>query len=429
MLEALERMATVTGKGLTAQPNAGLPRTLDGRSIYLSSPEYMAGYARQFIELGARLVGGCCGTTPEHIAAIKAAVRIAAHRVGPGHGEVPRSEVAALEPLPRDQRSRLAKKLAQGEFPVLVEIIPPKGADPTKEVEGGALPGRKWRGRRERPRRVGRHGAHERYDPGRDSPAAGGDRGTAATIGPAIASLGTIQADLLGAHALGLTNILAVTGYPPQFATYPGASDILEVDAIGLVNILNNLNRGLDAGGNPLGTQTGFLVGVALNPQALNPDEELRRFAQKVAAGADFAVTPPVFDVAQLARFLERLGARRIPVLAGIWPLTSLRNAEYLNNEAPGVSVPPAIMERMRKASTGDKARAEGLKIAQEILRDLRGLVQGVQIAAPFGRVALAAEVAQVLRSAETHPGPRKRVRICGRRHRRAKSPSRRGSP
>ena len=195
-----------------------------------------------------------------------------------------------------------------------------------------------------------------------------------------------------------------MTGYPPQFATFPGTTDILEVDAIGLVNILSNLNRGLDAGGNPLGTQTGFLVGVALNPQALNPEEEGRRFAQKVAAGADFAVTPPIFDVAQFARFLERLGSRHIPVLAGIWPLTSLRNAEYLNNEAPGVSVPTAILERMRKASTGDKARAEGLKIAQEILRELRGFVQGVQIAAPFGRVALAAEVAQVLRPAEARP-------------------------
>ena len=177
-------------------------------------------------------------------------------------------------------------------------------------------------------------------------------------------------------------------------------SGIFEVDAIGVANILNNLNRGLDVGANPLGTQTGFLIGVSLNPCAVEPEEELRRFRYKLEAGANFALTQPVFDAGRLADFLGRLkdaGLARIPVIASIWPLTSYRNAEFMNNEVPGVSVSPAIMERMRKADTGEPARAEGLRIAQETLLELRGLVQGVQIAAPFGRYAMAVEVAQAL--------------------------------
>jgi homocysteine S-methyltransferase len=403
MLEALERMAAVTHKHLSVQPNAGLPRTLEGRCIYLSSPEYLAEYARQFLERGARLVGGCCGTTPAHIAAIKAVARsrrLASVRTAP---PAPPPKVSALDPRPCAERSRLAAKLARGGFPVLVEILPPKGSDPTREVEGA--------------RYLADQGVDAVNIPDGAGMAAHMSALTLAAILQQQAGIETvlhyrargrrvpdIQADLLGAGALGIANILAVTGYPFQFATYPGVSDVLEVDAIGLVNILNNLNRGLDAGSNPLGTQTGFLVGVALNPQALDADEERRRFAHKLEAGADFAVTPPIFDVGHLARFLERLGPRRIPILAGIWPLTSLRNAEYLNNEVPGVAVPAAVMERMRAASGGDRARAEGLKIAQEILRELRGLVQGVQIAAPFGRVALAAEVAAVLREVEPPP-------------------------
>ena len=210
-----------------------------------------------------------------------------------------------------------------------------------------------------------------------------------------------IQSDLLGAYALGLRNVLAVTGEPPVLGTYPAATAVLDVDSIGLVNVLNNLNRGLDVSGNPIGTQTGFLIGVEVNPYALDVEEELRRFQFKVEAGADFAVTQPVFDAGHLARFLERIksaGRARIPILAGIYPLTSFRNAEFLNNEVPGVSVPPAIMERMRKADTGDQARAEGVKIARELLAQIRHLVQGVQISAPFGRYAMAVEVASVLR-------------------------------
>ena len=220
----------------------------------------------------------------------------------------------------------------------------------------------------------------------------------------------TIQSDLLGAHALGVRNVLALTRDTPQYSTVL-ESDVSEVDAIGLVNLLNNLNRGLDAGGNLLGVQTAYLVGASINPYAPNLEEEFRQFRLKVEAGVDFAVTQPVFQVEPLAEFLERARtlAPRLPVIAGIWPLTSFRNAEFMNNEVPGISVPPAVMERMRAADSGERAREEGLKIAQETLREIRSLVQGVQIAAPFGRYALAVEVAQALRAkgtATTAPQP-----------------------
>jgi methionine synthase I (cobalamin-dependent)/5,10-methylenetetrahydrofolate reductase len=399
VLEALERMAAVTGKKLSAQPNAGLPRTIEGRNIYLCSPEYMASYARRFIEVGARLVGGCCGTTPDHIRAIKAAVRSLGPQPTRTTLEVAPRQVRAAEPIPVEKRSRLAEKLARREFPVLVEILPPKGSDPTKEVEGAQY--------------LLTQGLDVVNIPDGTGTTA---RMSALTLAAVLQqrtgievllhyssrdrNILAIQSDFLGACALGIKNILALTRETTQFSTALEAG-IFEVDAIGLVNILNNLNRGLDVGANPLGTQTGFLIAVGLNPYALDPEEELRRFEHKVEAGASFAVTQPVFDVARLAGFLERLeaaGAKRIPVLASLWPLTSYRNAEFMNNEVPGVSVPPAVMERMRKADTGEIARAEGVKIAQETLLHLHGLVQGVQIAAPFGRYALAVEVAQILK-------------------------------
>jgi len=399
VLETLERMARVTNRRLAAQPNAGLPRTVDGRSIYLCSAEYMARYAERFIGLGARLVGGCCGTTPQHIRAIKDAVRSLSLRPTQSTVEVSRPPVQVMEPVSLPQRSHLAEKLARGEFRVLVEIVPPKGCDPTREIEGA------------------QYLQSQAVDAVIVSDAVGGAaRMSAQTLAVLIQqrvgieallhytclhrNVLSIQSDLLGAYALGLRNILAVTGDRPAFSAFPSATAVMDVDAIGLVNLLNNLNRGLDAGGNPLGTQTGFLIGVQANPYALDPDEELRRFAYKVEAGANFAVTQPVFDADHLAGFLKRLdgaGIPSIPVIAGIYPLTSYRNAEFMNNEVPGISVPSSIMERMRKADTGDKARAEGVKIAQELLLEIRDLVQGVQIATPFGRYAMAVEVAQAL--------------------------------
>lgn len=393
----LERIAAVTEKRLVVQPNAGLPRTVEGRNLYLCSPEYMASYARRFIQTGARLVGGCCGTTPEHIKAIKAAVRSLSPQRSRVSVEVTSRPAHTLPAVPVGERSRLAGKLARQEFPILVEVVPPKGCDATKELEGAKY-------------------LRERGIDAVNIPDGSGAtaRMSALTLAALLhqragievllhyssrdRNVLTIQSDLLGAHALGLRNLLALTRDTSQYANTM-ESDGLEMDAVGLVTLLSNLNRGLDVGGNPLGAQTAYLVGVGVNPCALNMEEELRRFQSKVEAGANFAVTQPVFQVEQLARFLGRARsfAPQLPVIAGISPLTSFRNAEFMNNEVPGISVPPAVMDRMRAADSGERARQEGLKIAQETLVEVRPLVQGVQISAPFGRYAFAVEVAQAL--------------------------------
>jgi methionine synthase / methylenetetrahydrofolate reductase(NADPH) len=399
VLDALERMARVTSKRLSAQPNAGLPRTVDGRNIYLCSPDYMAEHARRFLEHGVRLVGGCCGTTPEHIRAIKRAVRSTSPRLQRIRAEARENPAPPVEPVATERRSRLGAKLARGEFPILVEMTAPKGCDAAREIEGA------------------QYLCDQQID-GVSIPCA--SAGTARMSGQSLAvliqqrtgleavlhyscrgrSVATIQSDLLGAHALGIANIVATAGEPAEYRSYPAIAVDFEVDSIGVVNIMNHLNQGLDAGGNPMGTQTSFLIGIWVNPAALNLDEEIRRFEFKVEAGANFALAQPVFDAEQVFRFLKRAGVGgvpAVPLLAGISPLTSYRNAEFLNNEVPGMSVPGPILERMRKADTGDKARAEGLKIAQEVLANVRGLAQGAHISAPFGRYAMAVDVAQAL--------------------------------
>jgi len=395
--ETLERIASVTEKRLSAQPNAGMPRTVEGRNLYLCSPEYMASYARRFIQAGARLVGGCCGTTPEHIKAIKAAVRSLSPQRARVRVEVTRRLGQTMPPVPAGSRSRLAGKLARGEFPVLVEVIPPKGCDATKEVEGAQY--------------LLEQGIDAVNIPDGSGATARMSALTLAALLQQSAGIEvllhytsrdrnvlTIQSDLLGAHALGVRNLLALTRETPHYATGM-EGDVPEMDAIGLVNLLNSLNRGLDVGANPLGVQTTYLVGISVNPYAINLEGELRRFRQKLEAGADFAMTQPIFHAAPLERFLEnaRRFAPQLPVIAGILPLTSFRNAEFMNNEVPGISVPPEVMERMRSADSGEHARQVGLKIAQETLQEIRHLIQGVQIAAPFGRYALAVEAAQAL--------------------------------
>jgi methionine synthase / methylenetetrahydrofolate reductase(NADPH) len=397
LLDTIERIAAATTRKLSAQPNAGLPDTVEGRSIYLCSPEYMASYARRFIDAGVRLIGGCCGTTPAHIQAIKAAARSLRLPSARASVEVrPDRYPANLEPVPVAERSNLGARLARGEFALLAEIVPPKGADVTKELDGARY-------------------VLEQHIDGVVVPDGAGStaRLSAQTLAVLLEqkvgvesllfyscrdrSVLRIQSDLLGAHALGLRNILAITGDPPAQTPYPGSGGIFDVDSIGLVNVLSNLNRGLDVGGNPLGTRTAFLIGVGVNPFASAADEHFRRFAYKVEAGANFALTQPVFDVGHLAAFLRRIRHFHIPVLATIVPLTSFRNAEFMNNEVPGIVIPQPILDRMRRVDTGDRARAEGVKIAQEILLEARDLVQGAVISAPLGRYAMVAEVASVL--------------------------------
>lgn len=391
VLTAVEAMRGATTVPLAAMPNAGMPRAVDGRNIYLCSPEFMASFARKAIAAGAQIVGGCCGTTPHHIRAMRSAMRAldAQSRVNDGGTTVTLS--TEVPPAPLGQRSHIGSLLAQREFITLVEIVPPRGINCVKEVEGAQI--------------LSQLGVHGINVP--DSPRASA-RMSAQSLCIQIQqhtgidtvlhytcrdrNILSIQSDLLGASSLGLRNILCLTGDPPKLGNYPDATAVFDVDSIGLVNLVRQLNHGLDIGQNSIGASTNFTIGVAANPGAPDIEEELRRFAFKVEAGAEYAVTQPVFELRLLEEFLRRIEPFRIPVIAGVWPLTSLRNAEFMKNDLR-VSMPEEILLRMALADTPDASRKEGIKIAQEMLAAVRPYVQGVQVSAPFGRYIAAAEV------------------------------------
>ncbi len=397
MLDAMERVRAATSLPLAAQPNAGIPRSVDGRNIYLCSPEYMASYARKFVAAGVRLVGGCCGTTPEHIRVMKSALRVgeARGKTGSAHVSGGQAPPMAVPAIALEDRSLLGTKLARGEFVTMVEIVPPKGIDIGKEVEGARF--------------LKSVGVDAVNIP--DSPRASARMSNQALSLLVQREVGIdailhytcrdrnvlcIQSDLLGAAAVGIRNLICITGDPPKMGNYPDATAVFDVDAIGLVNIVRNLNHGLDLGGNPIGAGTGFVIGVGANPGLTDLDEEIRRFEYKVEAGAEYAVTQPVFDLRLLENFLKRIEHCRIPVVAGIWPLVSVRNAEFMKNELR-VSVPDAILERMARAQTPETARAEGVAIAREMLLAARQMVQGAQISAPQGRYSSAVDVLEAL--------------------------------
>jgi methionine synthase / methylenetetrahydrofolate reductase (NADH) len=395
VLEAVEKLARVVTVPISAQPNAGLPREVGDRKIYMASPEYMASYARRMVEAGARLVGGCCGTTPDHIRAIVGFVQSVSPRHAFDMGTLPPPAPAvAMDPIPLAGRSRLGAKLAEGRFITTVEIVPPKGVDPTpmfEQVRQLKAAGVDAVNVPDGPRAQSRMGALlsavmiER------------EVGLEAVVHYACRDrnlLGMLS-DLLGASAAGVRNLLIITGDPPKMGPYPEATAVFDIDSIGLTNLVSRLNRGLDPGGNPIGQPTRFVIGVGVNPAAPDFERELKRFAYKVEAGAEYAITQPVFDLVQLDRFLAHAENFRIPVVAGIWPLVSLRNAEFLANEVPGVSVPDAVVERMRVASVQGKeaALAEGVRISREMLAAVADRVQGVQVSAPLGRVSVALEV------------------------------------
>jgi methionine synthase I (cobalamin-dependent)/5,10-methylenetetrahydrofolate reductase len=400
MLETLEKMRAYTNKPLSALPNAGLPASVDGRNIYLCSSEYMAHYAARFLEAGARIVGGCCGTTPEHIREIRTEVG----NLQPGGIAVTTGSVIADEPAARPgpmekiavaDKSRLGAKLAAGKFVSLVEILPPRGLDASREIAGAKLckeAGIDCVNVPDGPRASARLSAQVTCQLIQEQ------TGMEAILHVCCRDrniLG-IQSELLGAHLVGLRDLICITGDPPSSGVYPGATPVFDVDSIGLCTIVNNLNRGLDLGGNPTGSQTALLLGVGANPGAYNLDEEIRRFEAKVKAGAEYAVTQPVFDLDLLEAFLKRTAEFGIPVIAGIWPLTSFRNAEFMLHELR-VPVPEHYMERMRLADTPEAAGAEGVAIAREMVQRVRPLVAGVQLSAPFGRYQTAIEVAQAI--------------------------------
>src|SRR5579859_3539059 len=396
VLTAIEAMRSATSLPLVAMPNAGMPRAIEGRNIYLYSPEYMASFARKAIKAGAQFVGGCCGTTPNHTRAMKSAIRAidAQTRTQAGaqvHSKTAATSTAEIPPAPLAERSRIGSLLAQGAFVTLVEIVPPRGIDCHSEIEGARL--------------LASLGVHAINVP--DSPRASA-RMSAQSLCIQIQqhtgietvlhytcrdrNVLSIQSDLLGASSIGLRNILCLTGDPPKLGNYPDATAVFDVDAIGLVNIVRRLNHGLDIGSNSINASTNFTIGVAANPGVPDIEHELRRFAFKVEAGAEYAITQPVFDLRLLEEFLNRIESFRIPVIAGIWPLTSLRNAEFMKNDLR-VSMPEEIMLRMAQADTPEAASKEGIAIAQEMLEAVRPYVQGIQVSAPFGRYSAAAEV------------------------------------
>jgi homocysteine S-methyltransferase len=395
MLESIERLASVTETRLSAQPNAGKPRDIEGRNIYLCSPEYMASYARRFIASGVRLVGGCCGTTPEHIRQICAAARRSGPAVARDAGRVDTRAVSVRErpdaqpPVAREEKSRFAAKLAQGTFVVGIDVLPPRGlalADVIAAAKSLA--------------------AHK-VDVVTilDAPRAGA-RMSALALAVLVqqhAGIETllqyscrdknllgIQSDLLGAHAMGLRNLLGITGDVRKLGDIPDATAVFDVDSVGLTNVLTRLNHGFDVGGQPIGAPTAFHVGVMVNPSADDLDAELRRFGYKMEAGAEFAVTHPIFDRAVLERFLERTAKFRIPVIATLHPFEDLLNAEFMANEVPGVRVPEVVLQRIRATGDDEAAAREGVAIACELGIAVRPLVQGLHVSTPSGRLDLA---------------------------------------
>ena len=404
ILECVEKMAPATRRKISAQPNAGMPRDVGGRSMYMASPEYMATYARHLVQAGAKIVGGCCGTTPDHIHAIVEGIRpltprlagtVAVHEPDAGNGaHAERRTTVSVDAVPFGERSHWASKLSKREFVSSVEIVPPRGVDASRMLFDV--------------RKLKDAGVDAVNVP--DGPRAQSRMGALLTsvlieqqVGIETVThyacrdrnlLGMLS-DLLGASAVGLRNLLVVTGDPPKMGPYPDATAVFDVDSIGLTNLVSHLNRGLDPGGNAIGQPTRFVIGVGVNPVAIDLEQEIRRFTWKVEAGAEFAITQPVFDAAQLEKFFERVGGSHIPVIAGIWPLVSVRNAEFLANEVPGVSVPDSIITRMRRANekSKDHAVAEGIAIAREMLERVRPLVHGIQVSAPFGKVELALQV------------------------------------
>jgi len=388
MLNWLEQVRKHTNLPISIMPNAGKPRNIDGRNIYLSTPEYFGEYAKHFIKSGANIIGGCCGTGPEHIQKMRASINAQSPHFSTKKYEIKNISVKEQIPIiPIAKKSRLAKRLSDGHFVKIVELLAPKGVSAENEIQK----------------------ARELYYGGIDAiNIPDGPRASSRMSSLALATMIqnqvgievvlhfvcrdlnviAIQSNLLGAYSLGIKNVLAITGDPPKIGNYPDATGVFDVDSIGLINIINRLNNGLDISGAPIGNPTGFHIGCGANPGALNLDQELKRIDWKIEAGAEFIMTQPVFDLHIFENFFKRIEHYKIPIIAGIWPLTSLRNAEFMNNEVPGCNVPNEILEQFRKVETSkDKSRILGIEIANKTLSSLMGAIQGVQISVPFGNI------------------------------------------
>ncbi len=431
LLGILERLRRRTDLPLSAMPNAGLPRFVGGRFLYLASPEYMAEYAGRFLAAGARLVGGCCGTTPAHIRRMRAAIdaargagaggagAAAPAAMGPAGGaagarpvEITAAAPAAPAPVPGAapaeggepaSRSALAARLGAGAFVLSVEVDPPRGVRPRKMIEGAQML-----------KRAGIDAINVA-----DSPMARVRMSSLALATMITHQVGIetilhftcrdrnlmgIQSDLMGAHALGLRNILALTGDPPSAGDFPGSTAVYDVDSIGLIGVLKRLNAGSDLAGNSIGEPTRFVIGCAVNPMADDPGAEAERFRRKIDAGADFAMTQPLYELEPLLSFLERVGTPRIPILLGLLPLQSHRHAEFLHNEVPGIVVPAWARSAMREA--GDRGVGIGIEMCRDLLVKARDRVEGAYLMPSFGRYEVVARVAEAVRPAGAPEGP-----------------------
>jgi homocysteine S-methyltransferase len=390
-----ERALPLTEKPLVVLPNAGVPQEVEGRMIYMSTPEYFTEYAKSMIQVGVRGVGGCCGTTPEHIAmmakSVKSLTGVKKHISISSHKQ---QEAAEVEVVPTAEKCAFGAKLMRGETITSIEITPPRSVDLQPMLD--------------KCRQCKEAGIDAINIP--DGPRA------SARISPMVAALAVerevgietvlhyccrdrnligMQSDLLGGYAGGLRNYLIITGDPPKLGDYPDSTPVFDVDAVGLTQVVTNLNHGVDVGGNSINPPTGLLIGVGANPCAVEPERELQHYLNKINAGAEYTITQPIFDPDALLRFLDAAEAKggSIPVVAGVWPLVSFRNAEFLNTEVPGVEVPNAILERMSKAKTKEDGRKVGVEIAREICERISERVAGYQVSAPFGIVDLALQV------------------------------------
>jgi len=385
MLEALDRMSALTTARLSAQPNAGRPRDIEGRTLYLTSPEYMASYARRFTAARARLVGGCCGTTPEHISQIKSAISSGSAVRTAVRSAAPAPAAPVVKPVEREEKSYLANALARRRSMTIVELVPPRGHSAEETIEQA--------------RRLRVQGVDAVLIPDGQS----GPRLSALSLAVLIQqrtgietvlqcsardrSLLDLQSDLLGAHAMGIRNVVLVTGDVPLAGDYSDATAVVDVDSIGLLNAVARFNHGSDVGGQAIGEPAAFHIGVTINPGAEDLDRELRRFEYKLEAGADFIVTRPVFDTESFERVAARLDAARLPVLLGVRPLENALDAEWMAHEMAGSRVPGNVVERMQRARTPEAAAEEGIAIAREVYQALKARVQGVLITAPHGHI------------------------------------------
>lgn len=396
MLPAVKKMVTLTNKPVSVMPNAGLPKKVEGRNIYLSSPEYLAEYARRFIQAGARIIGGCCGTKPKHIREMAKFVK----SIEPSRKKIKiessTKQDERCEPVALEKRSKFAGKIAKGEFTVSVEMVPPAGVVLTEVLNTA--------------RELAKYNIDTINIP--DGPRALTRMGAIYLAKLFIDEIGIepilhytardknllgILSDFLGIQALGIKNMLLITGDPPKMGDYPDATAVFDIDSIGLINILDNMNHGVDLGCNSIGQPTEYFVGAGVNPVAINMDEELARFEKKVKAGAEYAITQPIFDVEAFLQFIEKTKHLDIPIIAGVWPLVSVRNAEFMNNELPEVIVSREIMERMKSTKTKAEARETGIQIARETIRGIKDRVAGVQVSMPFGKIDYPLKVLEVL--------------------------------